>query len=134
MNDVNDIKSYMHDIGRCARAVARVLARADGVTKNRALLAMAAAIRRNQGKLLAANAADIESARSAGKDAAFIDRLTLSPDSVEVMAEGIEQVAALADPIGQISERRVQASGIEVARMRVPLGVCLLYTSDAADE
>ena len=130
MNAVNDIKSYMHDIGRRARAVARVLARADGVTKNRALLAMAAAIRRNQGKLLAANAADIESASSAGKDAAFIDRLTLSPDSVEVMAEGIEQVAALADPIGQISERRVQASGIEVARMRVPLGVIgIIYES-----
>ena len=130
MNAVNDIKSYMHDIGRRARAVARVLARTDGATKNRALLAMAAAIRRSRDKLLEANAADIQSARSAGKDAAFIDRLTLSPDSVEVMAEGIEQVAALADPIGQISERSVQASGIEVARMRVPLGVIgIIYES-----
>lgn len=130
MNALSDIKSYMHDIGRRARAVARVLARADGATKNRALLAMAAAIRRNQDKLLEANAADIQSARSAGKDAAFIDRLTLLPKSVEVMAEGIEQVAALADPIGQISERRVQTSGIEVARMRVPLGVIgIIYES-----
>ncbi len=130
MNAVSEIKSYMHDIGRRARAVDRVLARTDGATKNRALLAMAAAIRRSRDKLLEANAADIQSARSAGKDAAFIDRLTLSPDSVEVMAEGIEQVAALADPIGQISERSVQASGIEVARMRVPLGVIgIIYES-----
>ncbi len=130
MSALSDIKSYMHDIGRRARAVARVLARADGATKNRALLAMAAAIRRNRDKLLQANAADTQSARSAGKDAAFIDRLTLSPESVEDMAQGIEQVAALADPIGQISERRVQASGIEVARMRVPLGVIgIIYES-----
>ena len=130
MNAPNDIKSYMKDLGQRARAAARVLARADGVTKNRALTAIATAVRRDAGKLIAANALDIESAKSAGKDDAFIDRLMLTPASVEAMALGVEQVAALADPVGEISDRRVQPSGIEVARMRVPLGVIgIIYES-----
>lgn len=130
MDTPTDIKTYMHELGRRARAASRVLARAEGAAKNRALAAMAAGIRRNIGALLAANAADIMSAKSAGKDNAFIDRLTLTPTSVEAMARGIEQVALLPDPIGVISNRHVQPSGIEVAQMRVPLGVIgIIYES-----
>jgi glutamate-5-semialdehyde dehydrogenase len=130
MNAPNEIISYMHGLGRDARAAARVLARADETTKNQALAAMAAAIRRDSQKLIAANLLDIASARTSGKDNAFIDRLTLTPASVESMALGIEQVAFLADPIGAIGERRIQPSGIEVARMRVPLGVIgIIYES-----
>ena len=120
----------MLDLGRTARAAARELARADAGLKNRALAAMAAAIRRDVAKLLSANASDLESARSSGKDSAFIDRLTLSPKSIEAMAEGLEQVASLPDPIGQISDVREQPSGIRVGRMRVPLGVVgIIYES-----
>jgi glutamate-5-semialdehyde dehydrogenase len=130
MNAPNDINNYMQDLGRRARAAARVLARTDGATKNKALTEMAAAIRRNAPQLIGANAQDLASAKSAGKDAAFLDRLTLSAKSVESMAAGIEQVAALVDPIGEISDRRIQPSGIEVARMRVPLGVIgIIYES-----
>ncbi len=120
----------MLDLGRTARAAARELARADTDIKNRALAAMAASIRRDVAKLLAANARDLESARSSGKDSAFVDRLTLSPKSIEAMAEGLEQVASLPDPIGQISDVREQPSGIRVGRMRVPLGVVgIIYES-----
>ena len=130
MDTPTDIKTYMHELGRRARAASRVLARADGAAKNRALAAMATGIRRNIGALLAANAADIMSAKLAGKDNAFIDRLTLTPTSIEAMARGIEQVALLPDPIGVISNRHVQPSGIEVAQMRVPLGVIgIIYES-----
>jgi glutamate-5-semialdehyde dehydrogenase len=130
MNAPADIKSYMLELGRRARAAARELARADTQTKNRALLAMAAAVRRNAAKLLAANAEDVEAARASGKDAAFIDRLTLTPKSVEDMAVGLEQVAALPDPVGEVSEVREQPSGIKVGRMRVPLGVIgIIYES-----
>ncbi len=130
MNAPHDIKTYMLELGRQARAAARVLARSDGGTRDKALLAMAAAIRRNTEALLAANAVDVAAAKSSGKDNAFIDRLTLSAGSVEGMAMGVEQIAALADPVGEISERRVQPTGIEVARMRVPLGVIgIIYES-----
>ena len=130
MDTPTNIKTYMHELGRRARAASRVLARADGAAKNRALAAMATGIRQNIGALLAANAADIISAKSAGKDNAFIDRLTLTPTSVEAMARGIEQIALLPDPIGVISNRHVQPSGIEVAQMRVPLGVIgIIYES-----
>jgi glutamate-5-semialdehyde dehydrogenase len=120
----------MRSVGQRARAAARGLARADTAGKNRALSAMAAALRRDATALIAANAKDLESARASGKDAAFIDRLTLTAKSVEVMALGLEQVAALPDPIGAISEVRTQPSGIKVGRMRVPLGVIgIIYES-----
>jgi glutamate-5-semialdehyde dehydrogenase len=120
----------MLDLGRTARAASRELARANTDIKNRALAAMAAAIRRDVAKLLAANSQDVASAILADKDSAFIDRLTLSAKSVEAMAEGLEQVASLPDPIGQISDIREQPSGIRVGRMRVPLGVVgIIYES-----
>ena len=125
-----DIKQYMRSLGRQARAAARELARAGTDAKNAALAAMAAAIRRDCAKLIAANALDIESARKSGKDAAFIDRLTLTAKSVEAMAAGLEQVAALPDPIGEVTEVRERPTGIKVGRMRVPLGVVgIIYES-----
>jgi len=120
----------MRTLGVAARAAARELARAAAETKNRALAAMARQIRSREKEILAANASDVAQARSDGCDAAFIDRLTLTPALVEQMARGIEEVAALPDPVGAISERRKQPSGIEVARMRVPLGVIgIIYES-----
>ena len=123
MNAPADIKSYMLETGRRARAAARELARASTEAKNRALLATAAAVRRDRKKLIAENAKDLIAARAAGEDAAFLDRLTLTDKGVESMAEGLEQVAKLPDPVGEISELREQPSGIRVGKMRVPLGV-----------
>ena len=130
MNAPSDIKSYMLEVGRRARAASREVARADTAAKNRALLAAAKAIRRDAKKLLAANAEDVKTARSTGKDAAFIDRLTLTEKSIEAMAEGLEQVARLPDPVGELSALKEQPSGIKVGRMRVPLGVIgIVYES-----
>ena len=125
-----DVKAYMWDLGRRARAAARVIAKADTGTKNRALRAIAAAVRRERAKLLAANAADVAEARTAGLEPALLDRLTLSDKSVEAMAEGLEQVAALPDPIGAITELAERPTGIRVGKMRVPLGVIgIVYES-----
>ena len=125
-----NVKEYMRRLGQGARAAARELARADTATKNRALLAMAAAVRRDSAALIEANAQDIKAARASGKDDAFVDRLTLSVKSVEAMALGLEQVAALPDPIGNITDVREQPSGIKVGHMRVPLGVIgIIYES-----
>jgi len=130
MNAPLDIKSYMLEVGRRARAASREVARADTAAKNRALVAAAKAVRRDAKTLLAANAEDVKSAKAAGKDAAFIDRLTLTGKSIEAMAEGLEQVAKLPDPVGSISELKEQPSGIKVGRMRVPLGVIgIVYES-----
>jgi glutamate-5-semialdehyde dehydrogenase len=118
-----DLQSRMLRIGVAARAASRVIAKADTAQKNRALAAIAKAIRRDAALLKAANAEDLAAARAAGLDDVMLDRLTLSDASIEGMAEGLEQVVTLPDPIGEISDRRTQPSGIEVARMRVPLGV-----------
>jgi len=124
------VKSYMRELGQEARAAARELARADTAAKDRALAAMAGEIRSHVKQILAANAKDVKQAKKAGRNAAFVDRLTLSEKSVEQMAEGVEQVATLADPVGAISERVRRPTGIEVARMRVPLGVIgIIYES-----
>jgi glutamate-5-semialdehyde dehydrogenase len=130
MNAPLDIKSYMLEVGRRARAASREVARADTAAKNLALVGAAKAVRRDAKKLLAANAEDVKTARSAGKDAAFIDRLTLTEKSIEAMAEGLEQVARLPDPVGELSALKEQPSGIKVGRMRVPLGVIgIVYES-----
>src|ERR1700716_400451 len=130
MNAPSDIKSYMLEVGRRARAASREVARADTAAKNRALVAAAKAVRRDAKKLLAANAEDVKTARDAGKDAAFIDRLTLTEKTIESMAEGLEEVARLPDPVGEISELKEQPSGIKVGKMRVPLGVIgIVYES-----
>jgi glutamate-5-semialdehyde dehydrogenase len=125
-----DVAAYMRGVGEAARAAARVLARADTAAKDRALAAMAAAIRRDEARLLAANAEDVASARAAGHDAAFVDRLTLTPASIAAMAQGLEQIVALPDPVGEISEMRFRPTGIQVGMMRVPLGVVgIIYES-----
>ena len=125
-----DVMTYMHGLGRRARAAARLVARADTETKNRALRAMAAAIRRDAAKILAANADDVAQAKADGLDPAMVDRLTLTPTSVESMAEGVEQVAALPDPVGEVTDIRERPTGIRVGRMRVPLGVIgIIYES-----
>jgi glutamate-5-semialdehyde dehydrogenase len=123
-----DVAKYVQDLGIAARAAARELARADTAAKNRALEAMAAEIRKQAKAILAANADDVKNTK--GRDAAFLDRLRLTPELVEQMAAGVEAVVALEDPIGKISERVRRPTGIEVARMRVPLGVVgIIYES-----
>ncbi|OIQ83969.1 gamma-glutamyl phosphate reductase [mine drainage metagenome] len=118
-----DIKPYMQQLGQNARAASRLMARADTGTKNLALLTIAAAIRRDKDALLAANRADLAAARTAGMDDAMLDRLALSEKGVAAMAEGLEQIASLPDPIGEITDLKFRPSGIQVGRMRVPLGV-----------
>jgi glutamate-5-semialdehyde dehydrogenase len=134
-----DVKQYMQTVGRQAREASRAIARADTNQKNRALLAIAAAIRRDAAKLLAANARDMEHARHSGYDTALLDRLALSEKTVAAMAEGLEQIAALPDPVGEIDGLKFRPSGIQVGKMRVPLGVIgIIYearpnvTADAA--
>ncbi len=134
-----DIKDYMQSVGRQARAASRRLATASTAEKNAALLHIAAAIRRDKAALLAANQEDLVTARAAGLETAMLDRLTLSDKGVESMAAGVEQIATLADPIGEMGEFKFQPSGIQVGKMRVPLGVIgIIYearpnvTADAA--
>ena len=125
-----DIAAVVRDLGIAARAAARELARASTGTKNRALQAMAAAIRAGTADILKANRGDVEQAKADGFDAAFVDRLTLTTKSIEQMAAGVEQVATLPDPVGAITEKTKRPTGIEVARMRVPLGVIgIIYES-----
>jgi len=118
-----DIKSYMLQLGTAARAASRLMAKADTNAKNLALLTIAKAIRREQAALLAANRIDLEAARASGMEAAMLDRLALSEKSIATMAEGLEQIAALPDMIGEISELKYRPSGIQIGKMRVPLGV-----------
>jgi glutamate-5-semialdehyde dehydrogenase len=129
MNPI-DIPVYVAEVGRRARAAARETARASTAVKDAALRAAAAAIRREAAGLARENAKDLEAARTAGHDAAFVDRLALTPEGIASMAEGLEQIAALPDPVGEMSELRWRPSGIQVGKMRVPLGVIgIVYES-----
>ena len=134
-----DIQSYMHSVGHEARKASRAMAKADTAAKDRALLAMAAAIERDTVRLLDANRKDVSDARAKGLASALLDRLTLSAKGVASMAEGLRQIAQLRDPVGEISDLSYRPSGIQVGRMRVPLGVvAIIYearpnvTADAA--
>jgi len=118
-----DITDYMHTIGRQARAASRAMARADSATRNQALLLIAAAIEREAPSLVDANARDLAAARDSGLAPALLDRLALSDKAIATMVEGLRQVVALADPIGEISGMKFRPSGIQVGQMRVPLGV-----------
>ncbi|SAK72695.1 gamma-glutamyl phosphate reductase [Caballeronia fortuita] len=125
-----NIDQYMTDLGRRARTASRAMARASTAAKNAALDAVANAIERERDALKQANARDLARAREKGHDAAFIDRLTLSDKAIGTMVEGLRQVAALADPIGEISGMKFRPSGIQVGQMRVPLGVIgIIYES-----
>ena len=134
-----DVKAYMYDLGRAARAASFALAKADTNTKNRALHAMADALVRDTAVLVAANEADLAAAREAGLAPAMLDRLTLDAKGVAQMAEGLRQIAALPDPVGEMSDFAYRPSGIQLGKMRVPLGVVgIIYearpnvTADAA--
>ena len=125
-----DVNEYLALVGRQARTASRGMARAGTAQKNRALLHIAAAIRRDAAKLKEINARDVERARANGQDAAFIDRLTLTDRAIDTMAAGLEQIAALPDPIGEISNMKFRPTGIQVGQMRVPLGVIgIIYES-----
>ena len=129
----------MQILGQAARSAARMVAKADTAAKNHALTAMAHAIRRDEALLLAANAADVAQAENKGIEPAMIDRLTLTSKGIASMAAGLEQIASLPDPVGAVTDLDYRPSGIQVGKMRVPLGVIgIIYearpnvTADAA--
>jgi len=125
-----DLAAVMGEIGRRAREAARTLALASSDEKNRALQLMAAAIRAQVAPILAANGEDIAEARTAGVKGAFLDRLTLDPARVEAIAQGIDVVRALTDPVGAVTESWTQPNGMRIERVRVPLGVVgIIYES-----
>lgn len=134
-----DIKAYMQQVGRQARAASRHMAKADTQTKNRALNAIADALLRDAEALLAANNRDMEQARLDGLEPAMLDRLLITPKTIESMAEGLHQIASLPDPVGEMGDFKFRPSGIQLGKMRVPLGVIgIIYearpnvTADAA--
>lgn len=125
-----DVIEYMQNLGQQARQASRALARAGTETKNQALNAMAEKIRSSAEILKQENERDLVAGRDKGLDAALLDRLTLTDARIEAMAEGLEQIAALPDPVGEISDMTYRPSGIQLGRMRVPLGVVgIIYES-----
>jgi len=125
-----DIQRYMQEVGQRARAAARVMARAETAAKDTALMAMAAEIERQSDALIAANRKDLDAGKIQGLDEALLDRLELNAARIKSMAEGLRQIAALADPVGEITDLNYRPSGIQVGRMRVPLGVIgIIYES-----
>src|SRR5258705_4586230 len=132
-NDLNasaDLKALVYAMGASARAAGRELARASTAAKNRALEAAAQELVGREKPILAANAQDVKAARAEGRDDAFIDRLTLTAKAIESMAEGLREVAKLPDPVGEVTGLAYRPSGIQVGKMRVPLGViAIIYES-----
>ncbi|MFP5392321.1 MAG: glutamate-5-semialdehyde dehydrogenase [Gammaproteobacteria bacterium] len=118
-----DIQAYMTQVGQQARTASRAMAKADSATRNRALLLIADAVRRDAALLREANQKDLEAARANGLAEALLDRLALSDKAIDTMVEGLRQIAALPDPIGEISNMKYRPTGIQVGQMRVPLGV-----------
>ena len=124
------IQNMMQDMGKRARSASRAMARASSEQKNQALLQIAKVVRQKADEIQAVNLIDVERAKVNGQDAAFIDRLTMTPKTIETMALGLEQIVSLEDPIGKFSSFKKQISGIEIAQMRVPLGVIgIIYES-----
>jgi glutamate-5-semialdehyde dehydrogenase len=132
-NDLNasrDLRAMVQSMGEAARAAGREMAKAPTAAKNRALEAAAQALVDREKTILAANAQDVKAARAEGRDDAFIDRLTLTGKAIEAMAEGLREVAKLPDPVGEVSGLAYRPSGIQVGKMRVPLGViAIIYES-----
>ncbi|MDN2660860.1 glutamate-5-semialdehyde dehydrogenase [Neptunomonas phycophila] len=125
-----NVEAYMNKLGQKAREASRVVARADTGLKNKALLAMAEALDANRSALAKANEKDLENGKANGLDAAMLDRLALKPATIDTMIEGLKQVAALPDPIGGITDMNYRPSGIQIGKMRVPLGVIgIIYES-----
>jgi glutamate-5-semialdehyde dehydrogenase len=126
----SNVKQYMAELGRKARIAARVIAAAPTAVKNKALLAIADELDKNRITLVAENQKDLAAAKANGLDAAMVDRLAVKPATVDSMIEGLRQVAALPDPCGEITEMRYRPTGIQVGKMRVPLGVIgIIYES-----
>ncbi len=127
---MENIKTYMQQVGQQARAASRRMALADTAAKNRALEAIAQVLLDGSAKLLAENAKDVAAARANGLDAASVDRLTLTDKTIRGMAEGLRQIAQLPDLIGEITDMKYRPTGIQVGKMRVPLGVIgIIYES-----
>ncbi|EDM45872.1 glutamate-5-semialdehyde dehydrogenase [Marinobacter algicola] len=125
-----DIAAYMAEVGQQARQAATAVARSTTAVRNQALLATAEALDAARDELAAANARDLEGGRASGLEAAMLDRLELTPERIDTMIEGLRQVASLPDPIGEITDMTYRPSGIQVGRMRVPLGVIgIIYES-----
>lgn len=125
-----DIKQYMQNVGQRARTASRLVAKAESGVKNAALAALAKEIEANAESLLKANRRDMQAGKESGLDAALLDRLELNPSRIEAMAQGIRDIIALPDPIGEITGLSYRPSGIQVGRMRVPLGVIgIIYES-----
>jgi len=127
---ITDVAAYVAEVGRRARSASRAMARAETRAKNRALAEIAADLDSRRENLMVANAADMEAGAGKGLDAALLDRLELTPARIDAMIAGLEQIVALPDPIGAISALDYRPSGIQVGRMRVPLGVVgIIYES-----
>lgn len=125
-----DIKEYMKTLGRQARKAGREISRTESGKKNLALLKIAEALENSHELLSAENRKDLEAGKKNGLDAALLDRLELKPSGIQAMVEGLKQVAALPDPVGEISDLSYRPSGIQVGQMRVPLGVIgIIYES-----
>ena len=125
-----DVKQYMQQLGQQARQASRVLVQTPTGQKNNALLATADAILAREAQLLAENQKDMQAGAAKGLDAALLDRLELNPERIAAMAEGLHQIAALPDPVGEITDMNYRPSGIQVGKMRVPLGVIgIIYES-----
>ena len=125
-----DVQTYMHGVGREARGASRLMAKADSASKDRALIVIAEALERSAHALIAANSRDLEAAAAKGLDPAATDRLRLTAANIAAMADGLAQIAKLPDPVGEIIDMRYRPSGIQVGKMRVPLGVIgIIYES-----
>ncbi|MDR9425839.1 MAG: glutamate-5-semialdehyde dehydrogenase [Marinobacter sp.] len=125
-----DVAAYMTELGQQARAAAREVARSATAVRNQALLATAEALDAARNELAKANDKDLENGRASGLDAAMLDRLELTPARIDTMIEGLRQVATLPDPVGEITDMTYRPSGIQVGKMRVPLGVIgIIYES-----
>lgn len=127
---MQDVKHYMQSVGQAARQAGRVVAQTETAAKNQALLSIAEAIRTQAEMLKTENQKDLEAAKNNGLDEASIDRLTLNDKTIASMADGLEQIASLPDPVGEISDMSYRPSGVQVGKMRVPLGVIgIIYES-----
>jgi glutamate-5-semialdehyde dehydrogenase len=123
-------RELMMTLGQAARTASRVLALAPAEQKNQALMAMAAKIRRSASDILSENARDLENARARELKGSYLDRLTLNESRLEAMAKGLEEIAALPDPVGQVIAKWTRPNGLEISRVRVPIGVIgIIYES-----
>ena len=130
VDTANAIHQYMTAVGQRARAASRIVGRAETRLKDAALLAIAEALEAAEAQLLAENRKDMEAGRASGLEPALLDRLELTPKGVRAMAQGLREVAAQSDPVGEITDLKYRPSGIQVGRMRVPLGVIgIIYES-----